>query len=84
MKIIFNHLEKTGGTTIHFLFTQIIKEEKYIRNMHRIVPEIDNVFNIISIRNPFNFYKSLYLYGCEGRGGLYKNIKKNYKNKMNF
>lgn len=32
-------------------------------------------FYFNSIRNPFDYYASLYNYGCDGRGGLAKNIR---------
>jgi len=79
MKIIFNHLEKSGGTTLHFLFRQIFKENFYSINSHKFILEFNNKFDIISIRNPLNIYKSLYLYGCEKKGGLYNFIKINKK-----
>ena len=85
MKIIFNHIEKTGGTTIDFFFRKILKENIYSLNLHKFVLEYNNnTLNIISIRNPFNIYKSLYLYGCEKKGGLYNFIKKNKKEKISF
>jgi hypothetical protein len=83
MKIIFNHLEKTGGTTLHFLFRQIFKENFYSRNVHKFILEFNNKFDIISIRNPLNIYKSLYLFGCEKKGALYNFIKIN-KKKISF
>ena len=82
MKIIFNHLEKTGGTTLHFFFENIFKKKIYLRNPHHFILEYINTFNIISIRNPFDIYKSLYLYGCEKKGGLYNSLKK--KNETSF
>lgn len=84
MKIIFNHVEKTGGSTLDFLFRKIIKENIYMLNIHDFILEFNNTLNIISIRNPFNVYKSLYLYGCEKKGGLYNFIKKNKKEKISF
>jgi len=84
MKIIFNHVEKTGGQTLDFLFRKIFKENIYTTNGHQSILEFNNTLNIISIRNPLNIYKSLYLYGCEKKGGLYNFIKINKKEKISF
>lgn len=33
-----------------------------------------NVIYFNSIRHPFNYYASLYNYGCDGRGGVYRRL----------
>lgn len=37
----------------------------------------DSAFYFNSVRNPFDYYASLYNYGCDGRGGLFYQLSQN-------
>lgn len=58
-------LDKTKYTTIgkkHNIYNSLSKDEKKL---------FDSKLVVASVRNPFDWYVSLYAFGCEHRGGLY-------------
>lgn len=46
-------------------FSSVLQRAGYFRK---------NVIYFNSIRHPFNYYASLYNYGCDGRGGVYRRL----------
>ena len=72
-KIIFSHLQKTGGTYISSELMRIFPDLKKIKTKHEVLTKglvKDKELVIGSIRDPHSYYLSLWSYGCEKRGGL--------------
>lgn len=69
--IVYVQLQKTGSTHIAELFSRFVGGKK--KGKHNkpksILMQSSRKF-ISSIRNPWEWYVSLWTYGCDGRGGL--------------
>jgi hypothetical protein len=77
-KLIFVHLEKTGGSHISRLLSRfvpghvaplLIKHQTWGRAPF-------GKLLVGSIRNPWDYYVSEWAYGCSGHGELFSNIRK--------
>lgn len=68
-KIVFVELHKTGGTHIGQWLKVLIDGEQ-IGKHNRVPPALQNRFIIGSIRNPWDWYVSLWAYGCNGSGSV--------------
>ena len=74
-KLVFVELQKTGCSHITRLLEQTI-DGKIIGKHNAPSPELlssPRTF-IGSIRNPWEWYLSLWAYGCDKRGGFYKRV----------
>jgi hypothetical protein len=72
-KIVFIHLQKTGGVHISQLFSLLICGEKITG--HPPLEEAQrSKFIIGSIRNPWDWYVSLWAYGCKNKGSTKHNL----------
>lgn len=73
--LVFVELNKTGSTHIMKLLMEIIEGER--RGVHNApsttLVESDRHF-LGSIRNPWDWYVSLWAYGCQGKGALYDRL----------
>ena len=68
--LIFNELHKTGGSHIRRCLSHILKGE--LVGKHNTIPlDFHERFIIGSIRNPWDWYVSLWAFGCDGNGGLF-------------
>jgi hypothetical protein len=89
-KLIYLQLPKTGCTHIASILAENIEGIQIKK--HNILTDYQTKKKIIgSIRNPWSWYVSLWAYGCEGKGDIYKMlieknlsliIKKLYKRKI--
>lgn len=82
-KIIFSHLQKTGGTYIASELTRSFPKLTNIKVKHATLNKkiIKNKKLVIgSIRDPYSYYISLWSYGCENRGGLKDRLCSNSSN----
>lgn len=68
-KIVFTELHKTGGTHIGNWLNRLIGGEQ-IGKHNRVPASLQNRFIIGSIRNPWDWYVSLWAYGCSGQGSV--------------
>lgn len=68
-KVVFVELHKTGGTHIGQWLKVLIDGEQ-IGKHNRVPPALQNRFIIGSIRNPWDWYVSLWAYGCNGSGSV--------------
>lgn len=72
--IIFLELHKTACTHIREILMEVVggnfmgKHNKVPREMIK-----DNIAFIGSVRNPLDWYVSLWSYGCDGKGSIYTN-----------
>ena len=70
-RIVFIELHKTGCTHIGHLLGQLLVGEQVLKH-NRATPELfDGTKSFIgSIRNPWDWYVSLWAYGCDGQGAV--------------
>jgi hypothetical protein len=74
-KIVFVELHKTGGTHIGKLLAHLV-EGKQVEKHNRPTPDLFTPGRSFlgSIRNPWDWYVSLWGYGCDGRGALFLRV----------
>lgn len=82
-RIVFLHLQKTGGTTISRLLSKHLDVQSG-RKHDRFPLPLENRLVIGSVRNPFSFYVSLWAYGASGRGGLYNRTTSKYHARLKW
>jgi len=72
-KLIYLQLQKTGGAHISKLLQEILGANARFGQHDRLpdnIPVKDRMV-IGSVRSPWDWYVSLWAYGCAGKGGLY-------------
>ena len=75
-KVCHLDVQKTGSNYVsHFLRTHLtLPRIKYVRH-GRIFDDYDpNKFYFITCRDPLDQYLSLFFYGCDGNGGLFRRL----------
>ena len=70
-KLVFIELHKTGGTHIGRWLAKLVGGEQ-IGKHNRVPPELWDRFIIGSVRNPWDWYVSLWAYGCGGEGSVHQ------------
>jgi hypothetical protein len=70
-KLIYLELHKTGGTHIGKLLSGVLQGSQ-IGKHNRLPVHLRDRFIIGSIRNPWDWYVSLWAYGCSGRGSVFR------------
>lgn len=73
-KFVYLQLQKTGSTHITRLLSKIFIGKQYTKHMRPNLSSIKNKYIIGSIRNPWDWYVSLWSFGCQKKGGLYNRI----------
>lgn len=68
--LVYLELHKTGGTHIGRLLSELLDGEQ-IGKHNRLPLEFQNRFILGSIRNPWDWYVSLWAYGCGAKGSVY-------------
>lgn len=76
---VYLDVEKTGSTYVSKFLKETSKEKMTSHVGHMPVKKYKSPFYFISVRHPFQQYKSLYQYGCEGKGGLFLSLKQHTK-----
>lgn len=71
--LIFVELHKTGGTHIGHWLQQLVGGEQ-IGKHNRVPPEWRHRFILGSIRNPWDWYVSLWAFGCGGEGSVRRQV----------
>lgn len=76
-QLVYLQLQKTGCTHVADTLESVIggerdRWEKHGRMPDRFDPE-DRII-VVSVRNPWDWYVSLWAFGCSGRGGLYNDL----------
>ncbi|MGD1910904.1 MAG: hypothetical protein ACFB2X_08630 [Rivularia sp. (in: cyanobacteria)] len=76
-KIVFIQLQKTGCTHIAKLLSNLL-EGRHIGKHNRATPELfTNQRSFLgSIRDPWEWYVSLWAYGCDKKGRIYQRVTK--------
>lgn len=80
---VFLELAKTGSTYARYIFAQMPgsglvgkKHNTYSQLNKNYQKRFKKSIKIASIRNPFEYYVSLYGFACSNRGGLYTRVMK--------
>lgn len=82
-KSVFLELAKTGSTYARYILLQMPGSEN-VGKKHNIFSQLkpknrerfSQSIKVASIRNPFEYYVSLYGFACSKRGGLYTRVMK--------
>lgn len=75
--LIFVELHKTAGSHIGRCLNKILTGEQV--GKHNVVPpELQNRFILGSIRNPWDWYVSLWGYGCDRKGSAFSQTTRRY------
>ena len=78
---IYLDLEKTGCTTLRSVLLKLYPENLFIeKRKHSLQLKRNNLPKIITVRDPYKYYFSLWRYGLDQKGGIYNQLKKNYPN----
>ncbi len=67
--LLFIEMQKTGGSHILKLLSKFVGGEIYGKH-HRLTDDLADRFVFGSIRNPWDWYVSLWAYGVEGKGAI--------------
>ena len=69
-KVVFLELHKTGGTHIGTWLDKLVGGEQ-VGKHNRLPSALRDRFILGSIRNPWDWYVSLWSYGCKGEGSVH-------------
>ena len=75
-KFVYNHMPKCAGNTLIDIFTEAIPPENLIieSEFETVVPADNESFVVGSVREPCDYYVSLWSYGAAGQGSLHKKL----------
>lgn len=84
-KLIYIELHKTGCTHTRSILADMFPDSHKIANKHGtynntskdILGDFEEKIKIGNIRNPWDWYVSLWAYGCDKKGGLYNVLTQN-------
>jgi len=87
-KLIYIELHKTGSTYTRNILSNITSQEWQSKGKHNTYKDVfkDNIvdfqskFKIGNIRNPWDWYVSLWAFGCMNKGAIYNRLAK----KLNY
>ncbi|WP_068113633.1 hypothetical protein [Tropicimonas marinistellae] len=76
-KFVYLCLQKSGSTFVSDFIGRHSSLSRVAYTRHKPVSEVrPGTFYFISVRHPFEQYRSLYQFGCDGKGGLYRKLTK--------
>ena len=75
--LVFTELHKTGGSHILRCLETVLEGQR-VGKHNRIPPHLRDRFVIGSVRNPWDWYVSLWSYGCSQRGGVYERTRRRF------
>ena len=67
--LVFVELHKTGGTHICTMLNNLVGGQQQGKH-NRLDPQYNDRFILGSVRNPWDWYVSLWAYGCGGEGSV--------------
>lgn len=75
--LVYLDVQKTGSTYVSKFLQEccILEEKKYMKHYPVSTDYSTDKFYFISVRNPFEQYPSLFQYGIDGKGGLFRAVK---------
>ena len=72
-KLVYLQMQKTGSTHVTRVLKHRIKGSQ--RERHEQLQDYQKFKDrliVSSVRNPWDWYVSLWAYGCSGKGGVYR------------
>ncbi len=72
-RLVFVELHKTGGTHIGTWLSRLAPGEQ-VGKHNRVPPALRDRFVIGSVRNPWDWYVSLWGYGCDSKGAVFQTV----------
>jgi hypothetical protein len=89
-KFIYFELQKTGSSYTKDILVSLAKDNYVLKGVHNTYDSIplglmgnfDDKLKIGNIRNPWDWYVSLWAFGCMGKGGLFKRVAKIHKKRL--
>lgn len=69
-KLVFVELHKTGGTHLGKWLSRLVPGEQ-VGKHNRVPKELHNRFILGAVRNPWDWYVSLWGYGCDRQGSVW-------------
>jgi hypothetical protein len=74
-KLIFIELHKTASSHIKKILLETLNGES-VGKHNQLTPELAdrNVLFLGSVRNPYDWYLSLWGFGCDGKGGVFSGV----------
>lgn len=72
-RLVFVELHKTGGSHIGKWLSRLAPGEQ-VGKHNRVPTALRNRFILGSIRNPWDWYVSLWGYGCSGQGSVHRQV----------
>lgn len=72
-RLVFTELHKTGGSHIGKWLAHLVGGEQ-IGKHNRIPEALWSRFILGSVRNPWDWYVSLWAFGCGGQGGVHRRV----------
>ena len=72
-KLVYLELQKTASSFITATLVDLFGARETARH-DRLADEDRSKFVIGSVRNPWDYYVSLWSFGCQGRGGVHKRV----------
>lgn len=72
-EFVYLDLQKTGSTFLRKKLIAICDEQAISLKKHRPLTSPTSKRRIMTIRNPFKYYISLWMYGLSKKGGFYRN-----------
>jgi hypothetical protein len=70
-RLVYTELHKTGGTHIGKWLARLVPGEQ-VGKHNRVPPALRDRFVIGSVRNPWDWYVSLWAYGCGAQGSVHR------------
>ena len=72
---VYLDLEKTGCTFLRNVFQSIFPPESFlVSSKHSLMATQNLLPKIMTVRNPYDYYFSLWRYGLDGKGGVYERL----------
>lgn len=89
-KFIYFELQKTGGTYTRRILSELPTVNSRSHGHHNTYTDLpltlmktfDSKIKVGNIRNPWDWYVSLWAFGCMGRGNLYNKVTQKHNRKM--
>ena len=72
-RLVFTELHKTGGSHIGKWLARLVDGEQ-VGKHNRIPEEMWGKFILGSVRNPWDWYVSLWAFGCGGQGSVHRQV----------
>ena len=71
-KLVYLELQKTASTLIGVVLSDVIDAEVRAPKHGSLPEDCRSKFVVGSVRNPWDYYVSLWSFGCQGEGGMHR------------